>query len=276
MKNLIFIIVIVSALLFGSCEKVVTVGLDTAKPRLVIDATLACEKGIVLSTQKIKITTTAGYYSTEVPGVSGATVFVSCDNGNEFEFTETSQSGVYECAAFEAVLDANYTLTVNYNGQIFTATEQLKSVPVIDKIEQEIKPKIGGGGNTIDIKTFFTDPANQTDYYLIRVKTSRTAIPEYSSTDDTFFQGNQVFDFYRNEDLVAGDVVDVRLGRVSQRYQNYMKILASISGNNGGGPFSTPPATVRGNIENNSNPDNYALGYFSMLEVVYQSHTCTN
>jgi hypothetical protein len=63
------------------------------------------------------------------------------------------------------------------------------------------------------------------------------------------------------------------LARISQRYMNYMKIVTTFSGNNGGGPFSTPAATVRGNIVNTSVADNYPLGYFSMAEVVEQTYT---
>jgi hypothetical protein len=272
MKKIIALLLL-SILVFSSCEKVVTVPLETAAPRLVIDASIACVKGVPMSTQTIKLSTTAPYYASEVPAVSGANVSISMANGTVFEFGEVNQTGVYQCTNFEATINTEYTLLVNYSGQTYTATESLQAVPVIDKIEQEEQPKIGGGGFTIDIKTFFTDPADSNDFYLVRVNTNRTAIPEYSVTDDAFFQGNQVFDFYRNEDLVPGDVVTIRLGRISQRYHNYMKIITSFSGNNGGGPFSSPPATVRGNIVNTTNPDLFVLGYFSLSEVVSQTYT---
>jgi hypothetical protein len=272
MKKIIALLLL-TILVFSSCEKVVTVPLETAAPRLVIDASIACVKGVPVSTQTIKLSTTAPYYASEVPAVSGANVSISMANGTVFEFAEVNQTGVYQCTNFEAEVNAIYTLLVNYNGQTYMATESLQAVPVIDKIEQEEQPKIGGGGFTIDIKTFFTDPADSNDFYLVRVNTNRTAIPEYSVTDDAFFQGNQVFDFYRNEDLVPGDVVTIRLGRISQRYHNYMKIITSFSGNNGGGPFSSPPATVRGNIVNTTNPDLFVLGYFSLSEVVSQTYT---
>lgn len=270
-KSVPFILLLV--FLFFGCEKVVNVPLDTAPARLVIDASIACLKGIPISTQRIKLSTTASYYATQTPVISGANVSITTAAGLVFEFTEIDNSGTYECTNFETVLDETYQLTVNYNGQTYTAIEMLQSVPVIDKIEQEIQPQIGGGGTTIDIKTFFTDPGDRNDFYLVRIKSNRSAVPEYSATDDAFFQGNQVFDFYRNEDLIAGDVVNVRLARISQRYMNYMKIVTTFSGNNGGGPFSTPAATVRGNIVNTSVADNYPLGYFSMAEVVEQAYT---
>jgi hypothetical protein len=45
-----------------------------------------------------------------------------------------------------------------------------------------------------------------------------------------------------------------------------MNILLSVAGNTGGSPFQSPPATVRGNIINTTNFDNYALGYFRLSE----------
>ena len=53
---------------------------------------------------------------------------------------------------------------------------------------------------------------------------------------------------------------------ISQQYYNYMNILIDNTGSNSGGPFQSPPATVRGNIKNITNPENYALGYFALGE----------
>ena len=55
-----YTLILVLFLTFGlvSCEEVIDVDLDTAAPRLVIDASLKWEKGTDGSTQKIKLTTT--------------------------------------------------------------------------------------------------------------------------------------------------------------------------------------------------------------------------
>lgn len=52
-----------------------------------------------------------------------------------------------------------------------------------------------------------------------------------------------------------------------------MNKLLSISGSGGGGPFATPPATLRGNIVNQNNADNYPLGYFHLSEIDTGSYT---
>jgi len=251
---------------FTGCETPVSVDLDTAAPKLVVDASINWEKGTAGNEQKIKLTTTTGYFSYVIPTISGATVTVANSLGTVFVFTETPGTGEYVCSGFIPEIGETYTLTILYNGQTLTATETMRSVPAIDKIEQETSPGIGSEENRIDIKTFFTDPGNTTDFYMSRTQSSIQAIPEYSVTSDEFFQGNQVFDLYLNEDTKPGNVIEVRLYGISEQYFNYMTILTGIAGG-GGGPFSTPSAALRGNIVNTTQPDNFILGYFSISEV---------
>lgn len=52
-----------------------------------------------------------------------------------------------------------------------------------------------------------------------------------------------------------------------------MNILSSVAGSSGGGPFQSPPTTVKGNIKNQSNFDNYPLGYFRLSEADVKSYT---
>ncbi|MFY7758329.1 MAG: DUF4249 domain-containing protein, partial [Flavobacterium stagni] len=72
-----YISLFVLALMFISCEDVVNVDLETAAPKLVIDANILWNKGTVGNEQTIKLSTTTGYYNTETPKVSGATVYIT-------------------------------------------------------------------------------------------------------------------------------------------------------------------------------------------------------
>ena len=54
---------------------------------------------------------------------------------------------------------------------------------------------------------------------------------------------------------------------VSKSYHNYMNKLITIAGSGSGNPFATPPATIRGNITNTTNNNNYPLGYFHLSEI---------
>ena len=90
---------------------------------------------------------------------------------------------------------------------------------------------------------------------------------------DEFFQGNSFFDFYTNKKLKPNDTVDITSYGISQRYFEYMNKLITVAGSQGGSPFSTPPATVRGNIVNQTNADNFALGYFNVSETDHRLYT---
>lgn len=267
----IFILLALMSTLY-SCEEVIDVDLDTAKPRLVVDAALKWEKGTDGANQKIKLSTTTGYFSQNTPTVSGATVFVTNESNVVFEFLETvPNSGEYICTNFIPVLEATYTLTVIQNGITYTAVEKLKSVVPIDKIEQ--KDNGGFAGQNIEIKVFYTDDGSRNDYYMFRTQLSQYQIPSYSVSRDEFYQGNEIFAIYSNEDIRAGDTIDFTLSGISQGYFNYMQVLLSIAGSQGGSPFQSPPATVRGNIVNTQNIDNYVLGFFSLSETDHTNYT---
>jgi hypothetical protein len=247
-----------------SCEDVVTVDLETAEPKLVIDASLKWQKGTTGNEQTILLSTTAGFYEDNVPAATGATVFVTNENNDVFNFTEITNTGEYFCDYFVPEIDQTYTLTVIYNGEIYTATETLKEVPAITNVEQDDNG--GFTGDQIEVKFFYNDIPNVDNYYLIQFNTSITILPEYDVISDEFFQGNQMFGLYINEDLNPTNTVTLTLQGISESYYNYMNILLGIAGSNGGSPFQTPPATVRGNIINETNFDNYALGFFRLSE----------
>ncbi len=260
------ILYIFSVLLLISCEDVITVDLDTAAPKLVIDASIDWEKGTSGNQQLIKLTTTTGYYSNVIPSVSGAIVFVTNSANTVFNFTEeVPNTGKYICTNFEPVIGENYVLTVNYAGQTYSASEKMIAVPDIANVTQ--RNDAGFSGEDIEVKFFFQDNPTENNSYLTRYKTPVNAFPEFEAIQDRFEQGNLMFGLYSNEDLKAGDTIDYSQYGISTQYYNYMNILLGVAGTNGGSPFQTPPATVRGNIVNQTNEANYCLGYFRLCEV---------
>ncbi len=73
-----------------------------------------------------------------------------------------------------------------------------------------------------------------------------------------------MFGLYFSEDLKTGDTLKFTLNGVTLNYYNYMNILLAQTGTNSAGPFSTPTSTIRGNIINQTNFNNFALGYFRL------------
>ena len=249
-----------------SCEDVIDVPLNTANPKLVIDASIKWQKGTTGNLQTIKLTTTTGFFAETIPTVNNAIVYVTNSANEQFDFVNTTNEGNYVCSNFVPVINENYTLTVVYNGETFSATEKLFATPTIEFIEQ--KSVAGFGGiDEIQVKFFYQDNGQEINYYLIGFKYQNIFFPEYGALKDEFFQGNQTFGFYSNPDLKTAENLDMSLQGISLPYYNYMNKLINISGNNAGSPFATPPATVKGNIINTTNSANFALGYFNLSEI---------
>ncbi|WP_418263548.1 DUF4249 domain-containing protein [Flavobacterium faecale] len=265
MKNIHTLIVVLSLLFLSSCEEVVQVDLNTTEPKLVIEATIKWLKGTSGNDQKIKLTTTTSYFSNQIPTVSGAIITVKNSSNTTFNFIEVGNTGEYICNNFIPKIEETYTLTINYKGAIYTATETLKSVAPIEEVTQ--KNDGGFTGKDIQLKTFFTDPANATNYYLYQYSYTNKIKQNFYGDEDSYFQGNRFFSLSQSDDIKAGDEVQITHYGISKTYYNYMNILISISGGGGGGPFQAPPATVRGNIINTTDKNNYPLGYFALSEI---------
>jgi hypothetical protein len=159
--------------------------------------------------------------------------------------------------------DVNYTLEILYKGESYSATEQLVPVGNLEFVEQN---NTGGfSGDEIELKAFFNDPQGLGDYYFFEGVSQRGAVLD--TFFDRFFDGNLIFGFYRVKDLAAGDVVTLNLYGVNAQFYDFMFVLLQQGSDQGGGPFETQPATVRGNIINETNTDNFPLGYFRVSEV---------
>ncbi len=271
MKKLIILFSI--ATILTSCEDVIDVATPNVEPKLVIEASLQWEKGTPGNEQVIKLTTTTNYFSELIPAASGATVLVTNSLGTNFDFVEDPGTGNYVCSTFIPQIAEVYTLRINYLAQTYIGTEILRSVPEITRVEQETRPGFGNDEELIQVRAYFQDPRNSDDFYLFRYQTTITAIPEFLAIDDEFFQGNEIFGLYQNEDLKAGNFLEIKLYGISERYFNYMSILTSIAGSAGGAPFSTPSSTLRGNIVNTTSPDNFPLGFFSAGETSTKIYT---
>ncbi|MDI9257373.1 MULTISPECIES: DUF4249 family protein [Flavobacterium] len=246
-----------------SCEKVIDVDLDTAAPRLVVEASINWYHDTPGNEQKIKLSTTTDYFSNTIPPVSGAVVIITNSANQTFDFLEDSSTpGTYRCNTFEPVLGETYTLTIVYQGETYSSTEKLLDTPVVTRVEQNND----GGilGNETEVKFFFNDIVNETNNYLVKIEDPYKVIPEYGVIEDRFFQNNEMFGLYFSEELKAGDTLKFTLNGITRNYYNYMDLLLEQTGSNSMGPFSTPTATVRGNIVNQTNFNNYALGYFRL------------
>lgn len=266
MKKLIFLIP-VFLLLMISCEEVVDVELEESNPRLVVEASLLWKKGTEGNFQTIKLTTTAPFFEDETPPAKDAQVSVISEEGEIFNFEEIDP-GIYRNEQFVPDLNKNYELSITYQDETYIAMESLVPVSELQFIEQGSNG--GFGGEDTELKVYYNDPAGVDNYYLFRFFFENLSFQIY---DDEFTDGNLSFAYFTNEDLLPGEEVAFEIQGISENFYEYMFILRSQAGTNGGGPFQTQPTTVRGNIINITNPENFAFGYFRLSETDFLQYT---
>ncbi|WP_343675009.1 DUF4249 family protein [Chitinophaga sp.] len=271
MKNILKYGIVSYCFFLLSCTKVVEVDLETAAPKLVIDASIDWVKGTTGNEQKIALSTTTGYYDTAFPTVSGADIVVINSADIVFSFIENPGTGEYICSNFHPVIGETYTLKVVLNGEIYTATETCIGVPKIeDNIAQNNKGGIGG--DEVEITYYYQDNGSEENHYLQRILSPVSAYPDYKAEDDENSQGNLMRGNFSDKDLMAGDRINIRLYGISGRYYDYFRKLLAASGAESG-PFQTTPGSVRGNIINQTHFANFAYGYFRLSEVDVKDYT---
>ncbi len=262
---------------FG-CTRVVDLGIDEGPVRLVIEGRIELIKGDGIGEQHIRLSTTDGFASAgHPPAVTGATVTVTDDRGRVFAFSESApMPGTYLATGLIPAIGGRYTLAVRFRGDRYTATDQVRSVSPIDSlyfVYQDKNAIRGDAGfrSAID----YADPPGKGDYYLweLMVNDSLRLSRDRGNrfrviSEDRFYDGGRVVGYqpFDEEIVETGQRVLMRQLALSEAsYRYYAALFEQSTG--GGSPFSTPPASVRGNGANLDNPSLYPLGYFLAAEV---------
>ena len=255
MKKYIRLSVILTILitLLISCDDKIDVDVPEAAPRLVIEASLDWEKGTTGNNQTIKLSTSTPYFNTTVnTSVTGASVKVTNTDSNAVYNFVDENDGEYTINNFVPVINDSYTLEVIYNGETYTATEQLMPVSPIMNPTQSLEG--GFDDEVLDVTIFFQDPPNEDNFYMLRNKEDTDLFAELETQSDEFTDGNLQDEFFEkdkdDEDPEAeynpGDTVNIKLYGISERYHNYVTLLVEQY-DSGGDPIAAIPAEIRGN-----------------------------
>jgi len=267
MKKLLYIFASVCSLLFVSCEEDITLDFDKNIPRLVIEGNFFVGE---TDYNKIHLSTTTDFYSGVFPTVNNAEVSIKDTDSNTIYQFVSIGSGDFTNEIFQPEIDGNYELTVVYNNETYTAATTLLSSPEILSVDQ--KDDGGFTGDSYEITFNFQDDANEENYYLVQMV---YPIDDYLGvTDDQLTNGNIMNDLYifDKEDLKPGDTLNHSITSISKQYYQYLSKLLSISGDSGN-PFSSPMGTIKGNIVNQTNQSNFALGYFHIAKRNHYTYT---
>ncbi|MGB5821290.1 MAG: hypothetical protein WBG90_17530 [Saonia sp.] len=248
---------------FFACEDVITVEVPDSEPRLVIDAVIGYNdnNGDPFTIGQVKLTLSAPFFDEEVPVVENALVRLIDESTGEVFTLAQDEPGVFRSGIPNLVFDRDYSLEVTYEGERYSATERLTNATKIENVVQ-------GDGFLFDedeteIIITFTDIPDERNQYLFSFGTD-----DFLLLDDEFFQNEQITFSYFFENLSVGEQLIIVLLGADQSFADYIELVLQQSDESGGnGPFATPPATIRGNIVNVSNPENFPFGYFTLGEL---------
>lgn len=255
MKKLIFVF---GLLLFWSCEDPIDVELPNTVQNVVIDAMLWRPVAGTQGTLEVILTQTTDFYSNTIPYITGADV--SLHNGNTSVQAVEGDTGHYSIEDIQVSENETFTLKVMIDDVIYTATESLVLSTTIDAITQGEDTMLSD--DELEAIVQFTDRPETGNYYVMDFGDNNLFV-----TRDAFYNGNQLtFSFYYDEFFPRNTPTPVHLMGADKDFYTYMQVLISHAGQDGGSPFATAKSTLRGNIQNTTDPDAFPLGYFRVVE----------
>lgn len=265
----------------SSCEDVIEVDTPSGDSRLIIDALVRIDTTQPITVIRVKVSETNGFFETTAPADLQQITLSNLDNPLPDAFVLTEEepgSGIYsESIATAALLQDRWLLQIDFEDEFYLAEATFaRSVPV-DDLEQG--DRITFDEDDTEVIITYTDLPEEDNYYVFDF-----GFGEYFASEDTFYQDQQFsFSyFYDEENVEVGTEVTVSILGADAEFYNYMNQLIEQS-DDGFNPFQTPTLTVRGNFinatdidndetfDNVGNENNFALGYFALVQVFSES-----
>jgi len=253
MQKTVFSLCSFTLLALYSCQEEITLNLNEAEPKIVIEAEITDE--IVPHT--IRISHTINYDEpNNFAGISNATVVVSDDNGVS-ETLDMDSAGYYSVKTLHPSPTHNYFLHVSIDDNIYTSQCCMPYPVAIDTIYMRTYSYGDMHVRTPEIR--FTDILGEQNFYRIKCfvnnKLQYTSLPTDEGNDGkqitaTIMVDNPVDEANRLKD---GDTIRVELFTITEEVRNYFRTLNHISSSSPSNPIS--------------NISNTALGYFNVCGV---------
>jgi len=277
MKNLLYkIAVLIAIIIFiSSCEDVIDVDLPENEPRLVIDALIRVDTTQPTTLVQVKVSETSAFFDATAPASLQQITMSNLDNpggDNQVLNEEIPGSGIYsESFPTEELIRDRWFLQLDFEDRFFVAEAKFNpSVPI-----DNLRFGDGGGfsGDDTELIISYTDNGEREDFYLFDFD-----FGNFFPSEDEFYNGQAFeFSYFYDDEFDPGTELEISILGIDQEFFNYMDLLIEQS-EGGFGPFETPSLTVRGNfinatnIDNDNNfdnvddPNNYALGYFAIVQ----------
>jgi len=259
MKNIF--IIIFTVLVFTSCEKVVDVDYKGNQSTIVIEGNITNEAGpyFVKITKSISLEE-AGPYST----INDAVVSIS-DNAGNSETLTPQGNGMYHTNILQGAEGRTYTLTVNAEGQAYTAQSTMPQRVPFDSIKVEAITVFGD--TEYNLIPVYKDPIEKGNNYRFVLSVNDTLINQHFIQNDDITNGAiNTFRLEINDDdvtIAPGDLISITMQCIDKPVASYYTALAQMADSGPGG--GTTPNNPPNNISNG------ALGVFSAHTVEMKS-----
>jgi hypothetical protein len=263
------VLVILVALVFSGCQKVINIDLNEVAPRTVIEGLITDRAGPYI----VKISKSGSYFNQPVlPPVSGALVIITDDAGTTDTLKEI-RPGIYQTSKTRGIPGRTYTLKVISENVEYTGSSTMHSHVNIDSLglAKSTSHYIGLGGDSkveinVDLHCFFRDPLEKNFYRVKVTRNDTTRSDDYRLYDDQYTNGQETE--LRVTHAKAGDKDRIELYSLDMQTYGYYRTLEDLLYTN---PiFGSTPANP------NTNLSNGALGYFGACAVAFRTIVITN
>ena len=276
MKKIKWIIAVLSIGMV-SCEKEADVTLPATPGRLIVEGRVEKIIGEEEYEQQVVLSLLNDFFDpSQTPRVEDAEVEVYDGLGNRYPYTpDPDVPGRYVNRELKGEVGQAYTLSIRWDGQEYEATETMVSVPPLDDVYQQFEEENAFEDGGLKLAIDFTDPAGEPNYYFweLYMDGENQIQPDPGNSGnvvakDEFWDGQTIEGYYPNEEktFVEGDEVMVRHIGISKETYDFLFLLFEQTGQTGQ-LIDVPPALIKGNIRNLTQPDNIAMGYFGASEV---------
>lgn len=301
-KSIEGLVIILSIVVFVSCETIIDPELAEADDVLVIDAWLDNE----VKEQLIRITLSQPYFDNSEPrGVSGAQVQVRNESsGKVYTFLETLPDsrrvtipGSYFWLPSQpgekiGVTGDRFSLVVEADQETYRAEAVLGRVPVIDSISFLFEKELGFLPDRYTAEFWARDPVGRGDTYWIKARKNDTLLLRPSEINVAFDAGfseggnldgvtfitpirQAVNPFNTDEDgnflspYLPGDSLNVEIHSISKEAFTFLNEVVIQTDRSGGFGelFAQPVSNVGTNIFNQKSNGKQALGFFNVASI---------
>ncbi len=250
-------LLLMPVIILNSCQKVVNIDLNEAFPHIVIEGLISDSLGPYM----VKLTLSGRYFNQPVINpVTGAQVMISDLTAGMTDTLNETIPGVYLTSKTRGIPGHTYQLMVLSGEKIYSAESTMHAHVPIDSLTIETTDRFNRhfSDNTKGISCHFMDPANEKNYYRVKLFVNdSTQADRYRLYDDQYYNGEETD--IRAGNASPGDSVRVELISIDKATYDYYRTLSDILRIN---PFfgSTP-------ANPNTNLSNGALGYFAAMAI---------